>query len=146
MDIVLRAAFAFWFIFFLTRIVGRRELSSLGPFDLIMLIVLGDLVQQGVTQSDYSVTGLVLAAGTIAVMQVGVSYANFRFRRLRTVLEGEPIVLIQDGRVLERNVSRERMTRAELEEQARQSQIESLDKVRWAVLEASGQISFIPKQ
>ena len=146
MDIVLRAAFAFWFIFFLTRIVGRRELSSLGPFDLIMLIVLGDLVQQGVTQSDYSVTGLVLAAGTIAVMQVGVSYANFRFRRLRTVLEGEPIVLIQDGRVLERNVSRERMTREELEEQARQSQIDSLDKVRWAVLEASGQISFIPKQ
>lgn len=146
MDIVLRAAFAFCFIFFLTRIVGRRELSSLGPFDLIMLIVLGDLVQQGVTQSDYSVTGLVLAAGTIAVMQVGVSYANFRFRRLRTVLEGEPIVLIQDGRVLERNVSRERLTREEVEEQARQSQIDSLDKVRWAVLEASGQISFIPKQ
>ena len=70
MDIVLRAAFAFAFIFFLTRIVGRRELSSLEPFDLIMLIVLGDLVQQGVTQSDYSVTGLVLAAGTIALMQV----------------------------------------------------------------------------
>ena len=146
MDIVLRAAFAFFFIFFLTRIVGRRELSSLGPFDLIMLIVLGDLVQQGVTQSDYSVTGLVLAAGTIAVMQVGVSYANFRFRRLRTVLEGEPIVLIQDGRVLERNITRERLTREEVEEQARQSQIDSLDKVRWAVLEASGQISFIPKQ
>ena len=146
MDIVLRAALAFWFIYFLTRIVGRRELSSLGPFDLIMLIVLGDLVQQGVTQSDYSVTGLVLAAGTIAVMQVGVSYANFRFRRLRVVLEGEPIVLIQDGSVLERNVARERLTREELEEQARQSQIDSLDKVRWAVLEASGQISFIPKQ
>jgi len=146
MDIVLRAAFAFCFIFFLTRIVGRRELSSLGPFDLIMLIVLGDLVQQGVTQSDYSVTGLVLAAGTIAVLQVGVSYANFRFRRLRIVLEGEPIVLIQDGRVFERNVARERLTREELEEQARQSQIDSLDNVRWAVLEASGQISFIPKQ
>ena len=146
MDIVLRAAFAFWFIFFLTRIVGRRELSSLGPFDLIMLIVLGDLVQQGVTQSDYSVTGLVLAAGTIALMQVGVSYANFRFRGLRTVLEGEPIVLVEDGRVLERNLGRERLTREELEEQARQSQIDSLDKVRWAVLEASGQISFIPKQ
>jgi uncharacterized membrane protein YcaP (DUF421 family) len=146
MDIVLRAALAFWFIFFLTRIVGRRELSSLGPFDLIMLIVLGDLVQQGVTQSDYSVTGLVLAAGTIAIMQVGVSYANFRFRKLRTLLEGEPIVLIDDGQVLERNLGRERMTREELEEQARQSQIDSLANVRWAVLEASGQISFIPKQ
>ena len=106
MDIVLRAAFAFAFIFFLTRIVGRRELSSLEPFDLIMLIVLGDLVQQGVTQSDYSVTGLVLAAGTIALMQVFVSYLNFRFRRLQPLLEGEPIVLVENGRVLERNLAR----------------------------------------
>jgi uncharacterized membrane protein YcaP (DUF421 family) len=146
MDIVLRAALAFVFIFFLTRIVGRRELSSLEPFDLIMLIVLGDLVQQGVTQSDYSVTGLVLAAGTIALMQVGVSYLNFRFKRLQPILEGEPMVLVEDGRVLEANLARERMTRDELLEQARQSQIESLDKVRLAVLETSGQISFIPKQ
>ena len=146
MDIVLRAALAFSFIFFLTRIVGRRELSSLEPFDLILLIVLGDLVQQGVTQSDYSVTGLILAAGTIALMQVFVSYLNFRFKRVRLVLDGEPIVLIEDGRVLTRNVHRERLTRIELEEQARLSQIDSLDKVRWAVLETSGAISFIPKQ
>ncbi len=62
------------------------------------------------------------------------------------VLDGEPIVLIEDGRVLERNVHRERLTRHELEEQARLSQIASLDDVRWAVLETSGEISFIPKQ
>jgi len=146
MDVVVRAAFAFAFIFFLTRVAGRRELSSLEPFDLIMLIVLGDLVQQGVTQSDYSVTGLVLAAGTIALMQILVSYLNFRFKRARVVLDGEPIVLVEDGRVLERNLRRERLTHGELEEQARLSQIDSLDKVRWAVLETSGQISFIPKQ
>jgi uncharacterized membrane protein YcaP (DUF421 family) len=146
MDIVLRAAFAFVFIFFLTRIVGRRELSSLEPFDLIMLIVLGDLVQQGVTQSDYSVTGLVLAAGTIALMQVLVSYLNFRFRRLQPMLNGEPIVLVEDGRVLERNIARERLTRDELLEQARQNQIDSFDQIRLAILETSGQISFITKQ
>ena len=146
MDIVLRAAFAFAFIFFLTRVAGRRELSSLEPFDLIMLIVLGDLVQQGVTQSDYSVTGLVLAAGTIALLQVAVSYLNYRFRRVRQVLAGEPIVLIEDGRLIEGNLARERLTRQEVEEQARQSQLDSLEKVRWAVLETSGQISFIPKQ
>jgi len=146
MDVVIRAAIAFAFIFFLTRVVGRRELSSMEPFDLIMLIVLGDLVQQGVTQSDYSVTGLVLAAGTIALMQVLVSYVNFRFKRARIVLEGEPIVLVEDGRVLLRNLHRERLTRGELEEQARLSQIDSLANVRWAVLENNGQISFIPKQ
>jgi uncharacterized membrane protein YcaP (DUF421 family) len=146
MDIVLRAAFAFAFIFFLTRIVGRRELSSLEPFDLIMLIVLGDLVQQGVTQSDYSVTGLVLAAGTIALMQVLVSYLNFRFRRLQPLLEGEPIVVVEDGRVLERNLARERWTPDEVLEQARQNQIGSFDEIRLAILETSGQISFITKQ
>ncbi|HYX75743.1 MAG TPA: YetF domain-containing protein [Gaiellaceae bacterium] len=146
MDIVLRAAFAFAFIFFLTRVAGRRELSSLEPFDLIMLIVLGDLVQQGVTQSDYSVTGLVLAASTIALLQVFVSYTNYRFRSVRSVLAGEPIVLVQDGRVIESNLKRERLTVEELQEQARLSQIASLDEVQWAVLETSGQISFITKQ
>lgn len=146
MDLVVRAIVLFFFVYALTRVIGRRELSSLEPFDLILLIVLGDLVQQGVTQSDYSVTGLVLAAGTIAMMQVAVAYVNFRFKRVRTVLDGEPTVLIEDGRVLTRNVRRERLTRAELEEQARLSQIDSLDNVRWAVLETSGQISFIPKQ
>src|SRR5215210_2586750 len=146
MDIVLRAALAYAFIFFLCRVVGRRELSSLEPFDLIMLIVLGDILQQGVTQSDYSVTGLLLAGGTIALMQVGVSYVNFRFKRLQPLLEGEPIVLIDDGRVLDANLRRERLTRGELEEKARQSQLDSFDNVRWAVLETSGQISFIPKQ
>ena len=146
MDIVLRAAFAFAFVFFLTRVAGRRELSSLEPFDLIMLIVIGDLVQQGVTQSDYSLTGLVLAAGTIALLQIAVSYVNYRFRRVRTVLDGEPLVLVEDGRVLDANLGRERLTVGELEEQARLSQIESLANVKWAVLETSGQISFIPKQ
>jgi uncharacterized membrane protein YcaP (DUF421 family) len=65
---------------------------------------------------------------------------------VRQVLAGEPIVLVEDGRVLERNLARERLTRDELEEQARQSQLDSIEKVRWAVLETTGQISFIPKQ
>ena len=146
MDLVFRTVFVFFLIFAVTRGVGRRELSSLEPFDMILLVVIGDLVQQGVTQSDYSVTGLILAAGTIALLQVAVSYVNYRFRRVRQVLSGEPIVLIEDGRVLEQHLSRERLTREELEEQARLSQLDSLEKVRWAVLETSGQISFIPKQ
>jgi uncharacterized membrane protein YcaP (DUF421 family) len=146
MDIVVRAAVAFFFILLVTRVIGRRELSSLEPFDLILLIVLGDLVQQGVTQSDYSVTGLILAGSTIALLQLLVAYLNFRFDKLRTVVDGEPIVLVEGGRVLERNLKRERLTRGELAEQARLQQLESLEDVKWAVLETNGQISFIPKQ
>jgi uncharacterized membrane protein YcaP (DUF421 family) len=144
-DIVIRATIAFFFVFLLTRIVGRRELSSLEPFDLILLIVLGDLVQQGVTQSDYSVTGLILAAGTIALLTVLISYVCFRFPRTRPLLEGHPLVVIQDGSVLEDNLRRERLTRSELAEAARLQQIDSLDQVSWAILEKSGQISFVKK-
>jgi uncharacterized membrane protein YcaP (DUF421 family) len=145
MDIVVRAALAYVFILFLTRVVGRRELSSGPPFDLVMLVVLGDLIQQGVTQSDYSVTGLVLAIGTIAVLQAAVSLLTFHSRRVRPLLEGEPIVIIQDGSVIERNLRRERLTLNEVQEEARLSQIASLEDVRWAVLETNGKISFIPK-
>jgi uncharacterized membrane protein YcaP (DUF421 family) len=145
-DVVLRAAITFLFVFLLTRIVGRRELSSMEPFDVIMLVVLGDLVQQGITQSDTSLTGVWLAAGTLALMTVGVSYLSFRFRRARAVLEGDPIVLVEGGKVLERNLRRERLTVEEVAAEARLVQIDSLDDVEWAILETSGQISFLEKK
>jgi uncharacterized membrane protein YcaP (DUF421 family) len=145
MDIVLRAALAYLFILFLTRVIGRRELSQLQPFDLILLVVLGDLIQQGVTQSDYSVTGLLLAGATIAVLQAGVSLLNYHSKRMRPLLEGEPVVIVQDGEVVEKNLRRERLTLSEVQEEARLSQIASLEDVRWAVLETNGKISFIPK-
>lgn len=146
MDVVLRAAFAFAFVLFLARIVGRKELSSLEPVDLILLIVVGDLIQQGVTQSDYSVTGLVLAVATIALLQMGTSWAAFRFPRVRRVVDGEPIVIVQDGKLLEGNVRRERITPDDVAEEMRGQQIAHLDDVEWAVLERSGKINFIPKK
>ena len=146
MDIVLRAVVVFVFLLFLTRVVGRRELSSLEPFDLILLIVIGDLVQQGVTQSDHSVTGAILAAGTFGVLTVVVSYLSFRVSRLRPVIEGEPMIVLQDGTPVERNLRRERINVDELAAAARQQGIASLDEVEWGVLETGGRLSFIPKR
>jgi uncharacterized membrane protein YcaP (DUF421 family) len=145
MDIVFRAVVLYLLIFLVTRVIGRRELSSLAPFDLILLIILGDAIQQGLTQDDYSVTGAVIVVITIAMLQIGTSYLSFRVAPLRRVLEGEPIVILQDGQVLERNANRERLTREEIAEEARQQQIDSLEQVAWAVLEPSGKISFIQK-
>lgn len=146
MDLAIRAAIAFLFIFVITRVIGRRELSSLEPFDLILLIVIGDLIQQGVTQSDTSLTGTAIVISVIAVMTVLFSYINFRFRPARPLLEGRPVVLVEDGRPIERNMRRERLTLAEIESEARLAQLDSLEKVRLAVLETNGQISFLPKQ
>jgi uncharacterized membrane protein YcaP (DUF421 family) len=146
MDLVLRTVFVFFLILIVTRAVGRRELSSLEPFDLILLVVIGDLVQQGVTQSDYSLTGTTTVIVTIALLVVATAYLSFRFRKLRPLLEGEPVLLVSDGEVLLRNLRRQRLTVEELQAEARQQSIESLDGVRYAVLETSGKISFLTAQ
>jgi uncharacterized membrane protein YcaP (DUF421 family) len=146
MDLVFRAAAVFILIFIVTRVIGKRELGSLEPFDLILLIVIGDLVQQGVTQNDYSVTGAFIVIATMGLMTVGTSYLSFRFRPLRRVMEGEPVVLMENGRPIEQNLRRERITLDEIAEKARIEQVESLDDVRLAVLETNGEISVIPRR
>ena len=143
MDIVLRAVIIYLLVFVFTRALGRRELATLQPFDLILLVVIGDLIQSGVTQNDLSVTGVVIVVSTIGILQVGISYLGFRVRRLRPLLEGEPIVLVERGKIIDRNMRRERLTLDDLAEKARISEIESLDEVKWAVLETNGDISFI---
>jgi uncharacterized membrane protein YcaP (DUF421 family) len=145
MDLVIRATVVFLFVFFVTRVVGKRELSTLEPFDLILLVVIGDLVQQAVTQSDYSVTGAITVISTMALLTVVLSFVNFRFRRLRPMLEGEPVVLVEDGNVIDRNMRRERITREELEAEGRLQQVAGIEDMRWAVLETAGQISIIPR-
>ena len=142
MDLVFRTVFVFFLIFAVTRAVGRRELSSMEPFDMILLVVIGDLVQQGVTQSDYSLTGATTVIATLALLTVFTAWLSFRVRRLRPLLEGEPVVIVADGRVIERNLRRQRMTVEEVEAEARLQQIASLDDVRFAVLETNGKISF----
>jgi uncharacterized membrane protein YcaP (DUF421 family) len=146
MDIVLRALLAFVFLVVLLRVIGRRELSSFEPFDLILLIVIGDLVQQGVTQSDYSLTGILLSVGTFAVLTVVLSFLTARVRWIRPMVEAAPIIVVQDGELIEKNLRRERMTAEEIAAEARQQQIASLDEVAWAVVEGNGRVSFVTKR
>jgi uncharacterized membrane protein YcaP (DUF421 family) len=145
MDIALRAIVLYCFIVFVMRVTGRRELSALSPVDFVLLIVVGDAIQQGLTQDDYSVTGALIAVSTLAAMQVLSSYLGFKSSRARKVLEGEPIVIIQDGNVITKNVERERMTVDELCESMRLKQIASIADVEWAILETNGDISFVEK-
>ena len=102
-------------------------------------------MQQGITQNDFSVTGMVLVGGTIGVLTVITSYTSFKFPRLRPLLDGEPVIVLEDGQPIDRNLARNRITHEELAAAARKEGIASLDDVRWAVLETSGNISFIQK-
>jgi uncharacterized membrane protein YcaP (DUF421 family) len=144
MDLVYRTVVAFVLVVFVTRIAGKRELSSMEPFDIVLLVVIGDLIQQGVTQNDFSLTGTAIVLSVLTLMTVALAYLNFRFGWLRPLLEGGVVVLIEDGKLNWRNLKRERLTVEEVEAQARLTQIESLDKVRLAILENNGRISFIP--
>jgi len=145
MDIVLRSVVLFFLIFVVLKIIGRRELSRLEPFDFVLLVVLGDAVQQGLTQDDYSVTGAIIVVATIAVIQVAVAFVSYRVDGFQRILRGQPIVLVRDGQLIDANLRRERIRPEEVAEQARIQQIDSIEQIRWAVLEPSGEISFIPK-
>jgi uncharacterized membrane protein YcaP (DUF421 family) len=145
MDLVLRTTFVFLLMFLVTRAVGRRELSSMEPFDLILLVVMGDFVQQAVAQSDYSLTGATIVIVTLGLLTVATAWLSFRVKRLRPVLEGEPIVIIADGRLLERNLRAQRMTTQEVAAEARLQKIGSLEEIRWGVLESNGRMSFLTR-
>jgi uncharacterized membrane protein YcaP (DUF421 family) len=140
---VIRAAVLYVFVLVLMRIVGRRELSTLSPVDLVLLIVLGDALQQGLTQDDYSITGAVTVVTTIALLQVATSYLSFRSKRARKLLEGDPVVIIEDGKLIERNMRRERLRPEDVAEEMRIEGIGSFSDVRWGILESNGQFSFV---
>src|SRR3954466_10186112 len=97
MDLVYRPAALYILIFVITRVIGRRELSSLAPFDIILLIVIGDAIQQGLTQDDYSLTGAFIGITTFIILQMAASSGSSRGHKAGPILKGEPIVLIQDG-------------------------------------------------
>lgn len=143
MEIVIRATVVFAFLLVFMRGLHKRSLGELSPLQMIIVVVIGDLVQQGVTQEDYSLTGVLLAVGTFGFWITVLDVLTWRSRRLREVVEGVPLVLIEDGRPVETTLRLERIPWDEVLEAARQQGIDDVAKVRLAVLEVSGRISFI---
>jgi uncharacterized membrane protein YcaP (DUF421 family) len=143
MEIVVRATIVYWFLWLVMRGIGKRELSEMSPFELILLVTFGDLVQQGVTQEDFSVTGVVIAVGTFAFWVVLVAYGQFRWPRVRRVVNGTAAVVVRDGIPLERVLRLQRTTLDDVQEAAREQGIGNLRDVRLGILEPDGKFSFI---
>ena len=146
MDIIVRATVMFFIMFILLRLLGKREMSQVTPFELVLLIVMGDLIQQGVTHNDFSLTGATLAIGTIAFWAVALSWITYLSPRAERLLEGVPRVLIQHGELIEENMRRDRITRAEVEIEMRLAGIARMTDVEWGILEPNGKISFIGRK
>lgn len=143
MEIALRASITFLFLLVLTRGLRRRTLADMAPFEMILLVVVGDIVQQGITQEDMSVTGAVIAVSTMALWVTALSYLTWRSRRVADLVDGVPVIVLRDGEPIEQALRSERLPVAELLEAARQQGIGDLSSVKVAVLEPSGRISFI---
>jgi uncharacterized membrane protein YcaP (DUF421 family) len=142
MEIVVRAVVVYLFLWFVTRAVGRSTLGELSTFQLLLYVCMGDLVQQAVTQQDYSLTGGALAVGTFAVLSAGIGFVNRRWARVRPVTHGVPVVIARDGEPLPEALAGEQLSMGDLFAAAREQGIRRLADIELAVLEADGKISF----
>jgi len=146
MEIALRAAIIFLFLWVVTRAVGRTTLGELSTFELLLFVAMGDLVQQSITQQDFSVTGGLTAVSVFALMTVALSWIQWRFPRTRAIVNGTPVVVVRGGRMLEKPTRQQRLSDTDLLAAARQQGIRSLTDVDLAILEADGRLSFFTRQ
>lgn len=142
MEIALRALVLYAFLWGVTRAVGRSTLGELSTFELLLYVTMGDLAQQAVTQQDYSVTGGLIAVSVFALLTVSLSWTQWRFPRLRGVINGTPVVVLRDGRLIETAMRQQRLSETDLLAAARQQGIRSLADLDVAILEADGKVSF----
>ena len=145
MEIVLRALVIYCFLWGVTRAVGRATLGELSTFQLLVYVTMGDLVQQAVTQQDYSVTAGILGIGTFALLTVAIGWAQWRFPKVRPLTSGRPVLVWKDGRPEEETMRDERLALADLLVAAREQGIGRTGQIEYAVLEADGKISFFTR-
>lgn len=145
MELVIRATVMFWFLWLIVRGTGKRSLAELTPLDLLLVVVIGDLAQQGVTQEDMSITGGILAISVFVLWTLLGNWFSRRYRRAEKLLAGEPVIVVHNGHPLVDRLERERITVLDLEEAARQDGIGDMSEVEFAVLETDGQFSFIKR-
>jgi uncharacterized membrane protein YcaP (DUF421 family) len=145
MEIVIRATVLFFVLWGVTRAVGRSTLGELSTFELLLYVTMGDLVQQAVTQQDYSITGGILAIAVFAVLTVALNFTQWRFPRTRRLINGTPLVIVRDGEILTDTTRGQRFSTSDLLATARQQGIRDIAEVELAVLEADGRVSFFAR-
>lgn len=145
MELVIRATAVYWFLWLVVRGIGKRSLAELSPMDLLVVVVLGDIVQQGITQEDMSLTGAFLVVSVFALWMLASDWAARRWRPVEHLLEGTPVYVIEDGRPHLDVIHRERMTIEHVHAAAREKGYPDLTRIAFGVLEPDGKFSFVSK-
>lgn len=146
MDLVARAAIIYVFYLVVFRITGKRTLAQATPFDLVLLLVISEAIQNALTRGDHSITSAFVVVLTLVSLDIGLSLLKQHFKPLDRLLDDMPLVLLMNGRALHNRMRRARVDEEDILEAARSLQgLERLEQIKYAVLERNGTISIIPK-
>jgi uncharacterized membrane protein YcaP (DUF421 family) len=143
---VVRAIAVYAFLFVLLRWVGKKHVGELSPFDLIVLLILSETVQNAMISDDMSLVGGLISAGTLIAVSQGMSYVSWKSKRASRLLEGTPKILVRHGHRIEETMRSERVTISELTEAMRTEGCANIADVRVAILENDGKISVIKRE
>lgn len=146
MDSVLRAAAMYVALMILFKIAGRRSLAELTTFDFVLLMIIGEATQQALLGNDFSLTNAIVVIVTLIAVDVGLSLLKQRSSTVSRLIDGEPTILVENGKILHERLRHARLIEADLMEAARSSQgIEKVEEIKFAILERNGKISVIPR-
>lgn len=144
-ELVLRAVIVYAFLLIILRVTGKRQVGQLSPFDLVLLLVLSNAVQNAMNGGDNSVLGGIISAGTLVLLNYLVGMATFKSKKFETLVEGRPEVLIHNGNLFQEVMQRQRLTHHELNSALRSAGCACVEEVHFAILENDGQITVQPK-
>jgi uncharacterized membrane protein YcaP (DUF421 family) len=144
-ELIVRSVIVYAFLLILLRITGKRQVGQLAPFDLVLLLVLSNAVQNSMNGGDNSLVGGLVSASTLVFLNLAIGAATFKSKRLEALIEGRPEVLVHNGKLYEQVLYKAKLTRHELNAALRQAGCECVEDVRLAVLENNGSISVVPR-
>jgi uncharacterized membrane protein YcaP (DUF421 family) len=147
MDAVLRGLSVYIFLLIIFRISGKRSLGQVTSFDFVLLLIIAETTQQALLGDDYSVTNAFLLIGTLVGVDIGLSLLKQRSAKLDRLLEGTPLVIVEDGKPLKDRMDKARVDEEDILHAARELQgLERMEQIKYAVLERNGDITVVPKQ
>lgn len=145
-ELVLRGLIVYVFLIVLLRVTGKRQVGQLAPFDLVLLLVLSNAVQNAMTGGDNSVLGGLISASVLVLLNYAAGLLTYRSKKLESLFEGRPEVLVHNGRVFTDVMEREKLTHHELNAALRSAGCACVEQVHYAILENNGTISVQPKK
>jgi uncharacterized membrane protein YcaP (DUF421 family) len=144
-ELIVRSVLVYLFLVVILRLTGKRQVGQLAPFDLVLLLVLSNAVQNSMNGGDNSLLGGLISATTLIALNYGMGIATFRSKKLEGLVEGRPEVLIHNGKLYEEVLTRAQLTRHEVNAALRQAGCVCVEEVHTAILENNGAISVTPR-